>query len=147
MSLPGPSAPCLAALAGSGLRLGIVTNGDSVQQREKLKALGLTRQFAVVVAAADIGVAKPDPRIFLHAAGQLKVAPANCLFVGDLRDTDALGAAAAGMKGVWLNRGAAGKRPPPPGAELPGADLPGAEPAGDDLIVEIRSLTELPLLL
>lgn len=132
-------APCLRALARSGLRLGIVTNGDSVQQREKLQVLGLTRMFTVVVTAADIGVAKPDPRIFLHAAGQLGVAPRGCVFVGDLRDTDALGAAATGMKGVWLNRGQA--------SASASFSLPDGESAGDDGIAEIRSLAELPLLL
>lgn len=134
--------PCLKALARSGLRLGIITNGDSVQQREKLDVLGLTRMFAVVVAAADIGVAKPDPRIFLHAAGQLGVPPRGCVFVGDMRDTDALGAAAAGMKGVWLNRGSA-LAP----ASLPSPSSPDGQSVGDDGITEIRSLAELPLLL
>ncbi|MGH3167165.1 MAG: HAD family hydrolase [Trebonia sp.] len=125
-------APCLEALARSGLRLGIITNGDSVQQREKLEVLGLTNVFAVVVTAADIGIAKPDSRIFRHAAGELGVSPDRCVFVGDLRDTDALGAAAAGMKGVWLNRGP--------------LSSPASEPAGADGIAEIASLADLPLL-
>jgi putative hydrolase of the HAD superfamily len=119
---------CLDTLAGSGLRLGIITNGDSAQQRDKLKVLGLTDMFAVVVAAGDIGIAKPDSRIFHHAAGELGLAPRRCVFVGDLRDTDALGAAGAGMKGVWLNRGAR------------------SDGAGGG-IAEISSLAELPLLL
>lgn len=124
-------APCLTTLAGGGLRLGIITNGDSIQQRDKLAALALTDMFDVVVAAADIGVAKPDPRIFKHAADSLGVPPQRCVFVGDLRDTDALGAAAAGMKGVWLNR----------------TGLPVAAPGGDDEIAEITTLAELPSLL
>jgi putative hydrolase of the HAD superfamily len=119
---------CLDTLAGSGLRLGIITNGDSAQQRDKLRVLGLTDMFAVVVAAGDIGIAKPDTRIFHHAAGELGLATRRCVFVGDLRDTDALGAAGAGMKGVWLNRGTRSD---------------GAE----DGIAEIGSLAELPPLL
>jgi putative hydrolase of the HAD superfamily len=127
--------PCLDTLEGSGLRLGIITNGDSAQQRDKLKVLGLTDMFAVVVAAADIGIAKPDARIFQHAAGELGLSPRRCAFVGDLRDTDALGAASAGMKGIWLNRG---ERSSSNGASAT---------AGDDEIAEIASLAELPFLL
>lgn len=133
--------PCLDELARGGLRLGIVTNGDGVQQRDKLEALGLTRMFPVVVAAGDIGVAKPDKRIFLHATGQLGVPPHRCVFVGDLRDTDALGAAAAGMKGVWLNRG---RGPAPSPAPAPALSR---SPANGDRIAEITSLAELSLLL
>jgi putative hydrolase of the HAD superfamily len=119
-------APCLDALP-QGMKLGLITNGDSVQQRDKLKALGLANTFDAVVASADIGIAKPDPRIFRHAAGQLGVAPERCVYVGDRHDSDARAAAAAGMTGVWLNR----------------AGLP----APDGEVAEISSLVELPLLL
>lgn len=96
-------APCLAALPAR-VKLGLITNGDSIQQRDKVRALGLAGTFDAVVASADIGIAKPDPRIFRHAAGLLEVAPERCVYVGDRRDVDARGAAEAGMTGVWLNR-------------------------------------------
>jgi putative hydrolase of the HAD superfamily len=119
-------APCLDALSQS-VKLGLITNGDSVQQRDKLKALGLANTFDAVAASADIGIAKPDLRIFRHAVGQLGVAPERCVYVGDRHDSDARAAAAAGMTGVWLNR----------------AGLP----APDGEVAEISSLVELPLLL
>lgn len=123
-------APCLAALAG--MRFGVITNGESVQQRAKIAALGLTEAFAVVVASGDIGIAKPDPRIFRHAVRQLGTAPERCVFVGDRRDTDALAATAAGMKGVWLNRTTASGDP----VLVAGEEVP-----------EIATLAELPVLL
>jgi putative hydrolase of the HAD superfamily len=98
-------APCLSSLAG--LRLGVITNGDGDQQRAKLAALGLTARFDVVIVSGDAGYAKPDPRIFHLAAGQLGLLPEQCLYVGDRRDTDALGALSAGMHAAWLNRKAA----------------------------------------
>jgi putative hydrolase of the HAD superfamily len=129
-----PDVPgCLAALGG--VRFGVITNGDSVQQRAKITALGLTDAFTAVVASADIGIAKPDPRIFLHAARQLGTVPERCVFVGDRHDTDALAAAAVGMKGIWLNRA---------GAPVPRAPGPAA-PGG--AVAEIATLAELPLLL
>jgi putative hydrolase of the HAD superfamily len=119
---------CLKDLGGS--RLGVITNGDSVQQRAKLAALGLTDAFDAVVASGDIGIAKPDPRIFRLAAERLQVAPERCAFIGDLYETDALAAAAVGMTGIWLDRGA--------------APLPGT---ASSPVVRIASLSELPPLL
>jgi putative hydrolase of the HAD superfamily len=101
-------APCLAALAS--LPKAIITNGDSVQQHRKVDVLGIRPAFKVVLASGDIGIAKPDPRIFRHAAQALGVEPRRCVYVGDKRDTDAQAATAAGMTGIWLNRA---KRPAP----------------------------------
>ena len=121
----GDVAPCLRALAG--LRLGVITNGDGDQQRAKLAALNLAAPFEVVIVSGDAGCAKPDPRIFHLAADRLGLAPGQCLYVGDRRDSDALGARAAGMQAVWLNRRAAG--------------------APDDAVPEIATLAELTALL
>jgi putative hydrolase of the HAD superfamily len=118
-------APCLGALRK--LRLGVITNGDGDQQRAKLAALGLGAVFEVVIVSGDVGYAKPDPRIFHLAAARLGLPPGRCLFVGDRRDTDALGALAAGMPAVWLNRG--------------------SSKAPDDAVREIATLAELPGLL
>jgi putative hydrolase of the HAD superfamily len=116
--------PCLDALAG--LPLGIITNGNSEQQRRKLRNTGIMERFRPVLVSGDIGVGKPDPRIFREAARLAGRAPGECLYVGDRLDADALGSARAGMAGVWLDR--AGRRPAPVG------------------IVTIRGLEELPRL-
>lgn len=113
---------CLDALAG--LRLGVITNGDGEQQRAKLAALGLAGRFETVIASGDAGVAKPDARIFGLAAAAIGVPLERCLFVGDNRAGDVVGAQAAGMLGVWLNRR--------------------AEAAPDDAVPQISSLAELP---
>lgn len=133
--------PCLAALSPHA-RLGVITNGDSIQQRDKLRALDLASMFGAVVASADISIAKPDPRIFRHAADLLGVAPERCVYVGDKRDTDAQAAAAAGMAGVWLNR--AGR--PAPDRDAPDRDAPGRDAPGRD-VAEIATLAELASLL
>ena len=80
----------------SVLSIPLLNRGTAFTLAER-EALGLTGMFAAVVTASDLGIAKPDPRIFRHAASQLGVPPERCVFVGDLRDTDALGAAAVGM--------------------------------------------------
>jgi putative hydrolase of the HAD superfamily len=118
--------PALAALADAlpGVRLGIVTNGEGEPQRAKLAAIGLTDRFPVFVASADVGMRKPQPEIFLFACERLGVDPSASAHVGDRLDLDAQGAAAAGLRGVWLDRAGGG-----------------AAPAG---VVRIGDLRELP---
>ncbi|HEV7622970.1 MAG TPA: HAD family hydrolase, partial [Amnibacterium sp.] len=101
--------PCLDALerAIPGVRFGLITNGDLVFQTAKLDALGIGHRFAHVVTSGELGVAKPDPRIFRIAAERFDASPEQCVYVGDRLRTDAIGATVAGMTGVWLDRGVA----------------------------------------
>jgi len=98
--------PALAALVDAlpDVRLGIVTNGEGEPQRAKLAAIGLTGRFPVFVASAEVGMRKPDAEIFLHACERLGVAPHEAAHVGDRLDLDAEGAAAAGLRGIWVDR-------------------------------------------
>ncbi|WP_395243789.1 HAD family hydrolase [Agromyces sp. MMS24-K17] len=98
--------PCLAALraARPDVRFGLITNGDLAFQQRKVAQVGLDRVIDVVVASGDVGIVKPDARIFHHACELLGVAPGEAAYVGDRLRTDAIGAAAAGLIGVWVNR-------------------------------------------
>lgn len=95
-------AACLAGLAGR--TLGIISNGDPLQQRQKLARLQIAGHFTHVLISGDIGVAKPDPAIFHAACAMAGRAPADCLYIGDNRAVDAGGAAGAGLAPLWLNR-------------------------------------------
>jgi putative hydrolase of the HAD superfamily len=118
--------PLLAALTQ---RTGIITNGDPAFQQRKLDQVGLS--FEHVVASGSLGFTKPDARIFEHAVSLYGVAPSDACYVGDRFETDALGAAAAGLLGVWLDRGGAATD----------AQLARAAEAG---VRVIHSLAELP---
>jgi len=76
-----------------------VSNGNADVVR-----VGLGAYFSGSVSARDAGVAKPDPRIFWHTAERLQVPTEAVLHVGDDAALDVLGARAAGMPCVWLNR-------------------------------------------
>ena len=95
-------APCLDAL--SRFELGIITNGTSRQQRQKLVATGLMDRFSVVAVSEEIGITKPDPRIFLKACTLAKADPARCWHIGDNFEADVEGSLSAGLRGVWLDR-------------------------------------------
>jgi putative hydrolase of the HAD superfamily len=87
-----------------GVRLGLITNGDAAFQARKIAGVGLADRFEEVVASGAFGVAKPDPAIFRHACELFGVPPEQSVYVGDRFATDAVGAARAGLTGVWLNR-------------------------------------------
>lgn len=96
--------PCLATLEERGLRLGCITNGKSATQRPKLEDLALGERLSPIVVTGELGFHKPDPRVFRHALEQAELPAGECLYVGDKLDSDALAAAAVGLRGVWLAR-------------------------------------------
>jgi putative hydrolase of the HAD superfamily len=100
-------------------RLALVTNGAPDVQREKLSHTTLAPLFEVVTISAEIGIGKPDPRIFEAALVALDVAPEDAVMVGDSRTRDVAGAHAAGLRAIWMDRGSRVKVPAP--APIPDA--------------------------
>lgn len=87
-------------------RLGVITNGNS-----KLDALGLDAYFDAEFVAEQVGYAKPDRRIYQHAAATIGVDPPDLMMVGDSYDKDVVAAQQAGWRAVWLRRGVAARPP------------------------------------
>ncbi len=94
--------PCLEAL--SDRPMGVITNGQLIQQRRKLEIHDLLKWFDPVLVSEEVGVPKPAPEVFHEAARRAALPPERCLYVGDWLDIDALGAREAGMYGVWIRR-------------------------------------------
>ncbi|MBI4496758.1 MAG: HAD family hydrolase [Chloroflexi bacterium] len=103
--------------------LGLLTNGPGPVQRRKLVALHLGRRFSPIVISEEVGLAKPDPRIFRYALDLAGVRPEQTLFVGDSLDHDVAGARAAGVPVVWLNRRSRELDPAFPTPDYTAADL------------------------
>jgi phosphoglycolate phosphatase len=97
-------ADCLAELRSQELPLGVVTNKPERFTQPLLAALGIARDFAVVVGGDTLAQKKPHPAPLLYAAEQLGVAPAAVLMVGDSRN-DVLAARQAGMPVVCVPYG------------------------------------------
>jgi HAD superfamily hydrolase (TIGR01549 family) len=114
-------------------RIGIVTNNLLEEQRDKLAFCGLASGVDALIASEDVGVSKPDPRIFKIALERLGVRAGDAVMVGDSWSHDIVGATHAGIRAIWFNP----DRKPAPGT------LPG--------VSEIHALTPpqeiLPLLL
>ncbi|WP_349958174.1 HAD family hydrolase [Rhizobium sp. ZPR3] len=95
----------LIALQARGLKTAIISNGHTDVQSAKIEITGLGNVVDLVVISEDVGLRKPDPRIFQLAAERLDVAPARCIFVGDNPEADVRGAESAGMRGVFYSAG------------------------------------------
>ena len=90
----------LAELRVGGVLTAIVTNN--------VRALGAWRQLAdwdalvdVVIDSCDVGMRKPEARIFLHACSNLGIEPAHALFLDDMQ-ANVDGAVAAGITGILV---------------------------------------------
>src|SRR5215472_7271813 len=95
----------VAKLRGAGVRLGVVSDtGFSPGRvlRGFLSRAGLLHRFegAALTFSDEVGVPKPNPRIFRAALDALGVEPTLAVLVGDLRATDVAGARAMGMGAV-----------------------------------------------
>jgi putative hydrolase of the HAD superfamily len=119
------AAPALAQLREAGMLLAVVSNWDC-SLPDVLAEVGLGGAVDAVVVSAEVGVAKPDPRIFEVALERLRRDATEALAVGDSLETDVAGARAAGVRAVLLDRGDA----------MPGAG-----------VEKVRSLSEIPGLL
>ena len=100
-----PGALALAtAVKHAGLAFVIVTNNVTSEQQLKLERCGLQPYVDALITSEDVGVTKPDARIFHAALASAGVEPSNAVMLGDSWSTDVTGARAAGVRAVWLNR-------------------------------------------
>ena len=104
--------------------LGVITNGNADVQR-----VGLADYFHFALRAEDVGIAKPDARLFKEALQRAGVDASAAVHVGDHPGDDITGAQQAGLRAVWFN---------PTGKPWEADTRPDAQ---------IRSLAELPALL
>ena len=101
-----PMVACaLRIAADSGWVPVLVTNGALRQQEAKIKGTGLDRYVADWVISEDVGVSKPNPRIFALAAQRVRMRPRHAWVVGDSPEADIAGAVTMGLPSVWVHRG------------------------------------------
>jgi len=87
-------------------RLGMISNGYSDSQRGRLAAAGWRDRFDPLLISEEVGLAKPDARIFEMALEQLELAPEDVLYVGDSLSHDREGCLRAGISFCHLCPGA-----------------------------------------
>lgn len=92
-----PGAEAVLQRLSPRYRLGMITNGYSDSQRGRLHAAGLSDLFDPLLISEEIGVAKPDVRIFELALTKMALRPEDVLYVGDSISHDRAGCLRAGI--------------------------------------------------
>lgn len=96
--------PALRYWQQQNVSLGVVSNFDS-RLYAVLDALDLAQYFTSVTISTHVGAAKPDPLVWERALAAHDCSPEEAWHIGDSYRQDAEGATAAGLHGVWLDRG------------------------------------------
>lgn len=100
---PYPFTESVLAELSKKYKLGIIAN-QSAGSEQRLANWGIGKYFDFVIASAEEGAEKPDPRIFEIALDRANCLAENAVMVGDRIDNDILPAKKLGMKTVWVKQ-------------------------------------------
>jgi putative hydrolase of the HAD superfamily len=117
----------LETIKAAGVKMALVTNGDSAGQRAKVERFDLARLFDHIQIEGEAGFGKPEERAYLHAMQALRVTPAETWMVGDNLEWEVAAPQRLGIHAVWHDH--------------LGEGLPQGSPYRPDRI--IRTLSEL----
>lgn len=112
-------------------KIGVITNGPAEVQRDKLELLALPSEIDFAIISGELGIEKPDPRIFSEALRLGGQGAEDAVYIGDSPEHDIEGARATGIPAVWMNRAA--------------TPWPLASPAPEREVRELTDLLELLL--
>lgn len=92
-------------------KLGVIAN-QKLGAESRLEQYGIRQYFDIIVASADVGIMKPDPRIFELALRKAACTPEQAVMIGDRPDNDIYPAKRLGMKTVRIKQGYAACQEP-----------------------------------
>lgn len=96
----------LEFLIKKGYKLGIIANQKKGLDI-RLEKFGILKYFDIVIASEEVGVSKPDIKIFNIALSKIKCLPQECVMIGDRLDNDIVPAKQIGMRTIWIKQGLA----------------------------------------
>lgn len=104
LEIPYPdAAECLHSLSDK-YRIGILAN-QQPGSKGRLEKYGLLPYINLLIASAEEGIAKPDPKIFQIALQRAECLPEEAVMIGDRIDNDILPAKEVGMRTIWIRQG------------------------------------------
>ncbi len=95
--------PVLERLAYDGFLLALVSNAPA-GTGDLVHSLGLGKYLKSITISGQVGYSKPHPEIFRLTLRELGVRPDETVHVGDVYESDVVGAASAGIQGVFIDR-------------------------------------------
>ncbi len=96
--------PTLIHLKSKGYKLGVISNGLTIKQYEKLVRLGLHHFFDFVITSEEAGVEKPDVAIYELAMKRMNCDAENSVMIGNSFNDDIVGAINSGMSAIYLTK-------------------------------------------
>ncbi|MBB4635271.1 HAD family hydrolase [Longimicrobium terrae] len=96
------TAETLEELRRRGYRLGVISNADG-RVDGLLQSVGLAAPFEFIMDSRQVGLEKPDPRIFRLGAEKMGLDPSEVAYVGDIYEIDVQGSRAAGMRPILID--------------------------------------------
>ncbi len=99
---PSANLDALRRLRKSGLRLGLISNADTMEVASWAEC-PLVGLFDFEVFSCDVGLMKPEPAIYRTCLDGLALAPSECLYVGDGGSNELVGAKELGLTTVFVS--------------------------------------------
>jgi len=96
---------CLEKLKESTIKTAIITDGIPIKQYEKILRLGIDDLIDLVVISDEIGVRKPNPKLFSYCLNKFKVKGHETIYIGDNIYKDIIPAKLNGIHSVYIHRG------------------------------------------
>jgi putative hydrolase of the HAD superfamily len=98
------AAPALRQAREAGLVVGVISNSNG-SVRRALERAGLAAHLDFVIDSTEVGIAKPDPRIFALGLEAARATSEETVYVGDSYFVDVVGARQAGWHAVLFDPG------------------------------------------
>ncbi|OIQ37956.1 MAG: noncanonical pyrimidine nucleotidase, YjjG family [Bacteroidetes bacterium MedPE-SWsnd-G1] len=84
-------------------KLHIITNGFNEVQNKKLENSGIRKYFDQIITSEEVGVKKPNPKVFKYALQKANALKAESFMIGDSWEADIMGAKNYGLKVIYCN--------------------------------------------
>ena len=127
--LPG-AIETLEALGAAGIKLGLVTNGESLLQRSKLERFELARHFDHIQIEGEFGLGKPEEGAYRAALEALGVGADEAWMIGDNLEWEVAAPQRVGIFSIWV--------------DAAGNGLPtGSEVKPDKIVRSVRELSDI----
>jgi 2-haloacid dehalogenase len=95
---------CLSALSGRGMRTAILSNGTPHMLAQAAESARLTNVLDEIVSVEEVGVFKPDPRVYARALDRLRIGRRSAIFFVSANPWDAQAAAHFGFQVARIDR-------------------------------------------
>lgn len=96
---------CLLKIKAMGIKSIIISDGYPVKQYEKILRLGLDKLIDSVFISNEIGIKKPNPKLFEYCLNMIGVKGSEAIYIGDRMDMDIMPAKTYNIQSIYIHRG------------------------------------------